>query len=242
MYSNNRPALNLNLKLKNEGTAALKILNIDGGCSCRKVDHANIPATVSSGGEAVFKVELQNKGGFENQIFQFHIQLNDKKITVAAPLFALPDHFVSPSTLTFNLIEHGINAPLEFTHREVFDEQKIPAECSVNTSPALKASKLNSVLGKVTRGERLAFRDTTYSLLVIDPSYGNHKESLRLQQGANNTAFEVPVLWTRSEFLESIPKRVLLKEDPMRIFLRCPDDKVEFTHILSHQIGVRAFV
>jgi hypothetical protein len=53
---------------------------------------------------------------------------------------------------------------------------------------------------------------------------------------------ESSVVWKRVPFLSSLPERVSLGERPMRVFLRCPDESVELTDILSAPLGIKAVV
>jgi hypothetical protein len=49
-------------------------------------------------------------------------------------------------------------------------------------------------------------------------------------------------VWRRVEYLSAMPDRAFMGPRTLRVFLRCPDERVELTQVLSTPKGVRAIV
>jgi hypothetical protein len=61
-----------------------------------------------------------------------------------------------------------------------------------------------------------------------------------VREPSGRTLAEAPLVWQRLPFLSSVPDRIALTSRPTRAFLRCPDESVELTRVLSTPPGVKA--
>jgi len=88
---------------------------------------------------------------------------------------------------------------------------------------------------------RYKFRDTSYLVSLTDHAMGSHRAELRLRgRSTAQPILSVPVVWQRIPFVSSIPDRVVLGTRPIRVFLRCSDESVELTRVVSSPPGVKA--
>lgn len=71
---------------------------------------------------------------------------------------------------------------------------------------------------------------------------GLQRAAIALRDEHGDVLIEVPVVWTRVEFLSAIPDRVTLGPRPIRVFLRCPDEGVEMTRVRSAPDGIKAVI
>jgi len=86
------------------------------------------------------------------------------------------------------------------------------------------------------------YEDTTYRVALKSPAVGTFRDEIRLVTADHHELVEVPIVWRRLPFLSALPERVALGNRPSRVFLRCADEAVELTTLLSVPGGVEAVV
>ena len=104
------------------------------------------------------------------------------------------------------------------------------------------ASRLQTALGDVAIAPGLRYVDTTYRITLNDRELGTFRDAISLVDSKGAAIKELPVLWERHPYIYCVPERALLSQKPTRIFLRCPDDRLEATKILSAPPGVGATI
>jgi len=171
----------------------------------------------------------------------------DKGLTFARAAVSLfPKHNLNPDAIMLGSIFENEEQALTFhvTHREVIKRGEqfevtrvvLPAADMV-VSPGVRIDE-----GPVGDTRELLFKDTVYSVNVMNRSLGDHKEVIALKDRRDRVLIELPVIWQRIPFLSSAPDRVILGDRPVRVFLRCPDSSVELTRIAAHPAGVNAVI
>ena len=167
-------------------------------------------------------------------------------IACQASIQALPRHSVSPDSITLSSIyDNEGEQRFDLAHRvitEVSSDYE-PVELVPSDPAALKSSVID-VHEDTLGGSRLyKFRDTTYRVSLTDHTMGSHRAELLLRRGDPSQAIlSVPVVWQRVPLVSSIPQRVVLGKRPVRVFLRCPDESVELTRVVSSPPGVKAVI
>ncbi len=86
------------------------------------------------------------------------------------------------------------------------------------------------------------FVDSTYHFTITDTSYGLQKREINLRSPDGSAVVSEPVVWNRLPFLSSVPSKATLGVQPARVFLRCPDQSVELSRVLSAPDGIKAVV
>ncbi len=87
-------------------------------------------------------------------------------------------------------------------------------------------------------------KDTTYRVTLLNRSVGMHKAFIDFKdKGVDGPGrLSIPVTWQRSHYLSTAPRRVTLGTRPVRVFLRCPDSKVELVEIVESPDGIKAVI
>lgn len=242
VYSSREPSLSLNIIFRNEGTCSIRVFNVSGGCSCRKVTETSLPKDLHPGHNLSLPVQLQNQGNFAEMSYSFHIESDRGPIDVAAKLFAIPDHAFSPNSIALTGMVEGEQRTFELVHREVFGEASVRSSASIRFPNLLPGTKISSRQGQVGGAPDLSFIETVYRVSVDDLSLGLHREAIELESTNERSSTSVPVVWERVSYLSSAPQRVVLGYVPVRVFLRCPDEEVEMVRVLKAPSGVKAVV
>ena len=242
VYDAGLPAVPLTMVLRNEGNIPLRIFKVDGGCSCRQVDHAKLPTTLEPGRNLQLAVSMSPRGNFESTSIGFNVETEQGTLAVPLSLFALPDHTFSPSAVGLaDLIADG-EGQFELTHRQVYPANQSARDVVIEFPAELVAEQVGRQEGRVGGAPDLAYRDTTYRVRVEDQVMGLRRSIIVMTATDRPGSVQVPVVWRRVEYLSSSPGRVILGGRPVRVFLRCPDIDVELQRIESAPEGVEAFV
>lgn len=241
VYDAAEPVLTLTLMARNTGTQPLKIFRVSAGCSCRRVDHSKLPAVIPPGENLRLSTQIQNRADSSPQTFNFQFDTDCGPLMAPATLYALPNHQFYPASVTLNGLYEGEDASCDLVHREV--KAGRPVQGVRLQFPATFTAQLTRQSeGPVAGAPELTYKETAYHLIVKDRGLGLHKELITLMDAGGRKITEVPVVWNRSDFLSSVPDRVILGKRPVRVFLRCPDPTVELERILSSPGGVRAVI
>ncbi len=87
--------------------------------------------------------------------------------------------------------------------------------------------------------ESADYTDTVYRIALKDRSIGTYKRTLQLRPAGTAVLYEWPIIWTHHEFITGIPERDCIGKKPVRVFLRCPDEQIELTKVVSYPTGVK---
>ncbi len=234
--------LKVRLDLRNDGNVPVEISEVDGGCTCRQVDKAALPAVIEPGDELGLSVALDLPSRTGPQGSSFEVKTDQGNFRAAAVFLLLVGHDFEPEYVANTRIVEEEPWRFTFTHRTIFDEGAIKADHELRFPAAFQASKERREGGPVSGAPSYQYEDTTYRLTLKDRSPGDHRDVIRLVNAAGDTVREAPVLWKRVPFLSCAPERVILGNRPVRVFLQCPDESVELKKVVSSPVGVKAVV
>jgi hypothetical protein len=230
------------LTVRNVGTVPLRLLDMDGNCSCRRVDKSVLPVFVNPGRQFQLHVDIAAHSSSGKEQYVFRAQTDRGGVDLTVPLVLFPRHRVSPESVgSHSLVE---DEPWEFTlvHRAVFESGEGPPQLDLRPTPEFVSTRVDAKQGEVAFASQLRYEDSTYQVVLKDKQPGLHKSVLILARPDGQSEYEIPVVWRRVEYLSTAPERALMGARPARVFLRCPDDTIELTRILSAPVGIKAVV
>ncbi len=243
IYDAAQPSLQIGLVVNNAGNRPLRIFSVDAGCSCRQVEKAQLPASLRPGEKLELSMSLSGQLPYNLHpyILTFHTDLG--QLATQATLLALPDHRLSPQSVTMQGLYEGTTETedsFEVIHRAIYDPSASRPGTELNFPPEFIAQKTATHTGRVADAPDYAFEDTTYRLTLNDRTLGLHRADILLRGADGRRIITTPIVWQRLPFLSSTPSRVALATQPVRTFLRCPDEDVELVRVLSAPKGVKA--
>jgi len=242
VYEPAESALNVGLRITNPGPQSVRIFGIDGGCSCRKLDRSRLPLTLGGGNSVVVRMTIENRHHYEPMHINFQFATGLGSLGASAVLHAMPRHHINPESMTILALEEDKEDAVEFVHRRIIRASGGHDSVGLQVSSDFILTKVGSHGGRVTHAPDLRYEDTRYLLTLKNKSIGTFKDTLVLTGHNGKQILEVPITWRRYAFLTVVPDRVILGPRPVRMFLRCPDETVEFTKVLSSPKGVTAVV
>ncbi len=215
--------LSLTLMIKNEGNRSLAISKVDGGCSCREVQQADLPLRLEPGREASLGVKVSNRRQYEPQKLSFKFSTDLGELVAAAPLEALPRNSLNPEAPVSGPLSEGDYWQFDMVHRELWKSGERDPTTRLVIPTEFTATQIATQSGRVAWAPDVNYRDVTYRVNLVDRSLGLKKRSFVLSDDAGRSLAEGYVTWRRVAFLSSMPERVILGPRPVRVFLRCPD-------------------
>ncbi len=174
--------------------------------------------------------------------YLFRAETDRGSVDIPVGLILFPRNRVSPTGVASpSLIE---DQPWEFTlvHRATYEATSGPPAFDLQPIPEFDVRRDGAKRGQVAVSDRFEYQDTTYRVVLKDKQLGPHKTVLTLKHQDGHEAIEIPVVWRRVPYLSAVPDRAYLGPRPYRVFLRCPDEQVELTRVLSTPEGVKAVV
>jgi len=231
------------LKITNGGGRTIRVFDVSGGCTCRKVDDSRWPKDIPPGESVETSLLLKSLRDYGPQHIILEFTTDQGKLAVPMDFVAFPRHNLQPDSLSASVIGEGSTfEPMDVVHREVYAEGSSPQPVALRSLPGVDIEKLEVKTGEVgfVRGYRYA--DTTYRVRVLGDDIGMNKSVVTFIELGDKLLFDLPVVWNRFPFLSAVPARVTLGARPIRVFFRCPDHAVELTKILSAPPGIKAVV
>ena len=226
------------LEIRNDGNRTVRLSHVDGGCSCRKIDQSRLPASLAPGSSLVLSVGFMPQPGPPKQTFRLKFETDHGALDALAPLFALPTHGIAPPSIAMTLDEDQEDAGFDLVHRAIFRGDVPGPEVELVVPQGLTALKARSELRTVGFAKDVSYVDTVYHLTLKSNPVGLKSGVLQLKDSDGRKVLEVPFLFQRRPFLSSIPDRVVLGEQPIRVRLACPDEKVGMATVNSSPRGV----
>lgn len=236
------PTREFPLRLINDGNTTLRLFDIDGGCSCRKIDKSLLPVDLPSGTDCSVPIGFSGLHGSETKSFFIKASTDHGELIVPAECNILMSHVIDPSSLVFNSVEgRDRDSIVELNHRAIYKENH-PSEALLVFPKSFQVE--HEYLGSqpLANAPGYVFSDTKYTISLLEKRLGTHKESILLQQNDGRKILEVPVVLQHLPFVSSIPEQVYLGPKSCRVFLRCPDESVELTKITHTPPGVSAVI
>jgi len=234
--------LPMTLVVRNDGNQALRLLKADGGCSCRKVDQSSFPVVVRPGGSVLVPVKMSITPTTMPQGSQFQLETDKGGITVSAPLFTLVSHELNPETIANTYMNESDGWTFDLTHRVIFPAVGAKPKFDLKFPGEFTVARGETRSGRVGGAPAYAYEESNYRVTLNDHALGARKTLISLAEPGGGVVLEAPIVWKRVPFLSSIPDRVILGTRPVRVFLRCPDERVELTRVLSAPEGIKAVV
>jgi hypothetical protein len=242
LYDPNQAKMPLHLLTRNDGEVPLKIYGVDGGCGCRRIDQSGFPTVLSPGAMLSISVELSMPPKAESESFMIQFQTDQGVIGAPASLVILCRESLSPESLGCPTLVEDETWEFELIHRAISESDRPQVRSTLDIPAQLVAMQIGTHGGRVAIAPQFAYQDTKYRLTLKDKEIGLHKALLGLKGPDGRRVIELPVVWHRVEYLSSVPEEVFLGARPYRVFLRCPDERVELTRVLSAPKGIKAVV
>jgi hypothetical protein len=236
-------SLPLVMAIRNAGVFAVRVNRVNGGCTCRKVDQAPLPATLAPGEQVLIRADIQPKLEFESHGYPFELFTDVGEYSTVLNLRAIPRHVLDPKAVTNSTLIEDDGWEFECVHREMAKRGDKFRQTVLVASPDLIVQSV----GDVRRGELMAdtyyeFIDKTYKVTLTDRAFGLKKGALTLKAATGEKITEIPVIWRRTPFVSSSPDTIRLGNQPVRVFLRCPDPAVELVKVVQAPPGVKALI
>lgn len=242
IYDSYNDIISSSILIRNDGNQALRLFDVNGGCSCRKVDKSQLPTTIRPRGVLSLPISFIDKGQYGRQQVQFTISTDHGTLAAFADLYAIPRHHLSPPGITINATSGVEDEPVSFVHRAVFPTSSPRIMTRLQVPDEIVVTRVGTHTGRIADQPGFSYEDTTYEMRLRDSDLGLHKAIMILKDQDGRSLRELPVVWNRRPYLSPSPERIALGPRPARIFLRCPDDEVELTKILSAPRGIKAVV
>jgi len=228
--------------VRNEGNEPIKVFKVDGGCACRRVDQAGLPVVLSPGVPRSISVELSMPPRAELENFMIQFQTDQGVVGVPVSMVILARDSLIPGALASPTLIEREDWEFEVIHRTVFESDQPAARLPLDVPAELIASEIGVHGGPVAIAPQFTYQDTKYRVTLKDKRMGLHKALLALKREEGRRTIELPVIWRRVAYLSTAPERAFLGPRPSRVFLRCPDDQMELTRVLSTPKGIKAVV
>ncbi len=233
----------LKLVVQNTGNSQLQLRGADGGCSCRKINQSKLPALLPPGEKIALDVEFAAAPKMRLQGFSVTFDTDLGRFLAPVSLLTLPANQIDPSSFVVVLHEgHEKDWEFKLVHRAVFPGNEPKPLATLEVPPEFTATRVGSHTEPVSLAPEWRFEDTTYRIALRDQALGIRKSFFILRGARGEKLIEVPAEWQRVPFLFTAPDRVVLGAHPVRVFLRCPDERVELTQIIAKPAGIRVVV
>ncbi len=241
VYDSASGAIPTTMVVRNTGNEALKLFRADGGCSCRQVDQAQFPKILKPGETIRLAMRLADRQEYRPQNFGVAFETDHGTLSVPASLLALPRHRISPEGPSHTALYEKDEWTFDLTHREIVSTED--GSTTRLTGPEqFEIREVARQSGRVANAPEFGFIDTTYKVTLRNAELGLHKALINLKENDDWPLVSVPVVWRRVPFLSTIPDRVSLGIQPVRVFLRCPDERVELIRVIAKPAGINAMV
>ena len=236
------PQIESSVILENRGVVPTRVFRADGGCSCRRIDQDAFPFVLNPGQRREIGIALDNQRLYGPRQYPFSIDTDHGSIELAAMATVLARSTFSPDSISFKGFEEEAFHPADFVFRTVCRAGEETPEIEMVAPDGINLHRLGVDSGPVAFAPDFRYEDATYRVDLDHRELGIHKDYIRVLGPDGSDLHEIPVVWQRVPFLHSSPDRALLGARPVRVFLRCPDETVELTRVVSAPEGVNAVV
>jgi hypothetical protein len=242
LYDPLKGTVSLTMNAYNRGSVPIKIITVDGGCACRKVDQSQFPVVHSPGATLRIPVTVTTPSDVSDVTYKFQFQTDAGLWETVASVLMLPTQTVSPRTLASPVLVESEDWEFDLTYRRIFQSTSTADAAELVYPKQFNGTRVGTNSGAVARAPGYMFEDTTYRVKLLNRDEGTFKEVFRVKRADDKGDLEVPAVWNRVSFLSPSPAKAYLGTRTARIFLRCPDETVELTRVASTPKGVRAVV
>jgi hypothetical protein len=234
--------LPMTLVVRNDGNQTLRVFRVDGGCSCRKVDEGSLPVDLKPGQSHGLSVRLSITPATQPHHSPFTLQTDKGVLGIGPMFFALVSDEFEPADVAAPYLSETDDWTFDFKYRGIRRADSPSPRPEVKFPDEFTVTKAGSKSGAVAAAADYTYEEDTYVLTLKDRALGGHRSAITLVSPQGQVLREAKVDWKRVPFLSSVPDRLILGRHPVRAFLRCPDESVELTKVLSIPAGVKAVV
>ena len=170
IYDASKPALDLDLVVNNAGNRSVRIFSVNAGCSCRHVDTSKLPDTIRPGEDLKLRVSMNGGPNFSAQRFIFSFETDQGPLSSPVNLVALPNHSISPSSISLAGLYEGIEEKDEFVelmHREIQDPTVDKEKTDLIFPTDFFVELISTRKGIVAEAPEYSYVDTTYRISQI---------------------------------------------------------------------------
>lgn len=231
----------VNLLVRNDGNSTLKVLKVDGGCSCRKVSQEGFPESLPPGKAIAVPVRMSVKPLSLPQDARFELETDHGTLSAVASFFTLVSHQAEPDGGVQATLNDEQDWSFDWKHRSIFRDGEESAS-AVEFPPSVAAVEVDRKAGRVGGITGFQYVDRNYKVTLKDKTPGLHKDALVVRRSDGKALLEAPILWERVPYLSTIPKKILLGDRPIRTFLRCPDESIEMSRVRLKPEGIKVVV
>ncbi|WP_422927306.1 hypothetical protein [Singulisphaera sp. PoT] len=229
IYKPGEKTVDVPILVSNSGSSPIKILNADGGCSCRKFDDDQFPLVVGPRSASKLTIKYTPKSETEVQTVSISFALASGTVSCPLNIAAFPRHLFSPDSIALSWYSNdGAEKSFELMHREVVrsNEAFEPVFLVPEMAEIFSERSRSSEEGFVEGADQLKFKDTTYTFAikngVLNPDKLSNTLKTRIllkEKRDGMVASEVPILMSSIPYLSTVPDRVILGNRPARVFI-----------------------
>ena len=198
----------LDLYLKNAGNVNIQIFEIDGGCSCRKVDGSRFPLMLPPGKSVTIPVSIQNKKTSLPQAVNFVVHSNHGQLFVPTDYTFLSTFFLDPETPNYGSLSEDGSWDFDVTKRSIHHGDGEQPKTKLSVPDGFQAVLRSSHSGIVDAEKSFVFEDEVYRISLVNKDLGPHKAVLALLDEKGTVLSESKISWTRLPYLSSIPETI----------------------------------
>jgi hypothetical protein len=234
----------LKLIVKNTGAHPVNILKVDGGCSCRRIEQTSLPFVLPVDSELSLPINMQNKRTSGTQSIAFKFESDHGTIHANCDILILQALITSPDSISMSIYENASkdDAGFAFVVRQVVrsGENQKPVHIDLGISGDIGIRQTSKTNSDLAGAATYKLEETTFEGTILNKQSGFHKTILRLTAGEQ--IVEMPVVFNIIPFISTVPDKLILTQSPSRVFMRCPDDSIEFGSIVSSPEGILAVI
>lgn len=159
-----------------------------------------------------------------------------------APLRVLPNVAIDPPSIFLASLLQNQNDGFSCTVREISRTSRPVPRFSLLPSSKLSVAFESQSSGVVADAPEYSYLDRTYRVTAHNTGLGVSSERLDVCSENDKPVISAAVVWNATKFVSTTPERVVLGTVPVRVFLRCPDENVEFVSIDKCPADLKAVI
>jgi hypothetical protein len=242
LFENDSPDVLVPLLVRNSGNCDVLVKGIEGSCTCSVVDVDLFPKSLMRGEEMEVLVRLKKRYDFATQQMAWTIRTNGPNIQCKSSIYMFPRAKISPFSRNFPSLVLDKAQSFELVVQRIWrDSEPEPNDSlPIGDRVTLTAKQTRTGGGPVAGFQ---FEEITYDVAINDQTtMGPNKEVIQLRDDSGRAIASAQVLWNRVPHVSTVPERVYLAHNKVRVFLRSTEDCVEFIGVNEAPEGVEAIV
>lgn len=238
IYDAGAPVIALTLEVRNGGGVPLELRSASGGCSCRQIDAAALPASLKPDEAISFPVRLNVSPKSYQQLVGFTFETDYGAMEIPVTTYAYQRDQLDNEEYNIAVRYDESDTSFDVVHRHIMKAgDRLPGfELSVPLGFRAARTKGQSRTFPLTKD--LVAVDTSYRVTIADAKIGAFKDQMILKADDDKLDLRVPILWRKLPYLYMVPERAVLVARPLRMKLQCVDENVGLTKVLSAPPGI----